>query len=201
MEDENTPGTRRPGGRTARTRAVVVAATLAELGEYGYGGLTVEGVARRCGVHKTTLYRRWGGVDGLLCDALDAANDDTWLPADTGTIDGDLREIAREVVRGFTGPQAPVPSAVIAAAFQSERAAAALRGFFAVRHRRCAVAVARAVERGELPADVDAVDLVRTAVAPLYYRLFVSREPVGLDDADRAAATALAAVRATAHRG
>uniref|UniRef100_UPI000B1D4F1A TetR/AcrR family transcriptional regulator n=1 Tax=Streptomyces atriruber TaxID=545121 RepID=UPI000B1D4F1A len=55
------PGTRRPGGRTARTRAAVRDAVLSGLADHGYPGLTVEYVADHSGVHKTTLYRRWGG--------------------------------------------------------------------------------------------------------------------------------------------
>src|SRR5215204_176225 len=60
----------RPGGRTARTRAAVLDATVAELAEHGHAALTVEAVAARAGVNKTTLYRRWGGKDGLLADAV-----------------------------------------------------------------------------------------------------------------------------------
>ncbi|WP_375708337.1 TetR family transcriptional regulator [Actinomadura sp. K4S16] len=46
------PPRRRPGGRTARTRAQVLDAVLAELGEHGYDGLTMEAVAARAGVHR-----------------------------------------------------------------------------------------------------------------------------------------------------
>ncbi|MEU4828600.1 TetR family transcriptional regulator, partial [Actinomadura sp. NPDC023710] len=52
-------GAVRPGGRTARTRAAVLAATQGELEEAGYAGLTLEKVAERSGVHLATLYRRW----------------------------------------------------------------------------------------------------------------------------------------------
>src|SRR5690242_201393 len=80
----------RPGGRTARVATAVRDATLAELTEHGYAGLTVENVAERSGVHKTTIYRRWGGVDGLIVNALDLAAQDSWAPPDTGTLEGDL---------------------------------------------------------------------------------------------------------------
>ena len=67
------PGSRRPGGRTARTRTAVRDAVLTGLAEHGYPALTVEYVAEHSGVHKTTLYRRWGGVEGMVADAVDAA--------------------------------------------------------------------------------------------------------------------------------
>lgn len=50
---------RRPGGRTARTRAQVHDAVVAQLMEHGYDELTVDAVAARAGVHRTTVYRRW----------------------------------------------------------------------------------------------------------------------------------------------
>jgi len=56
--------------------------------------------------------------------------------------------------------------------------------------------VERAVARGEAPAGTDAAEVVRVAVAPLYYRVFVTGEPVDRAAADRAAASAAVAARA-----
>ncbi|MEU8783543.1 TetR/AcrR family transcriptional regulator C-terminal ligand-binding domain-containing protein [Streptomyces sp. NPDC048637] len=214
-----TPGTRRPGGRTARTRAAVRDAVLAGLTEHGYPGLTVEYVAAHSGVHKTTLYRRWKDVEGLVADALDLAGEDSWLPPDTGSLEGDLRALAREVVASFTDPAvAASGSAMIAAAFQSERAAEALRDYYTERFARCEAIVERAIRRGELPAapdagtDVpggtasdaaahrgtDAGALVRSVSAPLFFRLFITREPVDDAIAEQAVAATLAAARAGA---
>lgn len=218
-----TPGTRRPGGRTARTRAAVRDAVLAGLTEHGYPGLTVEYVAAHSGVHKTTLYRRWKDVEGLVADALDLAGEDSWVPPDTGSLEGDLRALAREVVASFTDPAvAASGSAMIAAAFQSERAAVALRHYYAERFARCEVIVERAVARGELPVPTGAGPdspkgtpppaasgpapgsalgagaLVRSVSAPLFFRLFITREPVDDALADQAVAVTVAAARAGA---
>ncbi|MFI9201711.1 TetR/AcrR family transcriptional regulator C-terminal ligand-binding domain-containing protein [Streptomyces sp. NPDC053048] len=194
------PGTVRPGGRTARTRAAVRDAVLTGLVEHGYPGLTIEYVAEHSGVHKTTLYRRWGGVEGLVADALDLAGEDSWSPPDTGTLHGDLRALAQEILETFTDPGgAAAPTAFIAAAFQSERAAEALRGFYAERFARCAPLIERAVGRGEAPPGTDAGAVVRAVSAPLFFRLFVTREPVDTAVADQAADATLAAVRAGAY--
>jgi AcrR family transcriptional regulator len=193
------PGTLRPGGRTARTRAAVRDAVLTGLGEHGYPGLTVEYVAEHSGVHKTTLYRRWGGIEGLLADTLDLAGEDDWSPPDTGSLEGDLRALAREAADSFTDPgQAAAPTAIIAAAFQSRRAADALHAFYAERFSRCERVVHRAVERGEAPAGTDAGAVVRAVSAPLYFRLFITREPIDPALADQSATAVLAAVRAGA---
>ncbi|MEU5012595.1 TetR/AcrR family transcriptional regulator C-terminal ligand-binding domain-containing protein [Streptomyces sp. NPDC021749] len=200
--EPSAPGTRRPGGRTARTRAAVRDAVLAGLTEHGYPGLTVEYVAEHSGVHKTTLYRRWKDVEGLVADALDLAGEDSWTPPDTGSLEGDLRALAHEVVASFTDPAvAASGSAMIAAAFQSERAAEALRAYYAERFTRCEAIAERAVGRGELAAPVDAGALVRSASAPLFFRLFITREPIDLTHADQAVAATLAAARAGVFAG
>jgi AcrR family transcriptional regulator len=189
--------TSRPGGRSARVRAAVRDATLAELTDKGYAGLAVEGVAARSGVHKTTVYRRWTNVRGLIADALELASAEPWPIPDTGTVQGDLRALARLVVTGFADPgEGPVSTAFVSAALQDAGAARALHAFFMARHEQTAGLVTRAVARGELPAGVDPAEVVRVAVAPLYYRLFISREPVDGAVADRAADAALAAARA-----
>ncbi|MFG3348538.1 TetR/AcrR family transcriptional regulator C-terminal ligand-binding domain-containing protein [Streptomyces sp. NPDC048018] len=191
------PGSRRPGGRTARTRAAVRDAVLTGLAEHGYPALTVEYVAEHSGVHKTTLYRRWGGVEGMVADAL--AGEDEWTPPDTGSLAGDLRALAHEVVDAFADPgQAAAPAALVAAAFQSAQAAASLRAFYEERFRRCESVVEHAVARGDAPAGTDAGAVVRAVSAPLFLRLFVTREPVDAAVADQAARTVLAAVEAGA---
>ncbi|TDC77692.1 TetR/AcrR family transcriptional regulator [Actinomadura sp. 7K507] len=177
-------------------RDAVRRATLAELAERGYQGLTVENVAARSGVHKTTVYRRWRDAEGLVADALELAAGEPWPVPDTGTLAGDLRAIARLVATGFTDPgQGPVTRAFVLAAAQSTGAARALHAFFARRHEQSAAVVERAVGRGEAPAGTDAAEVVRITVAPLYYRLFVTGEPVDEAAADRAAASAATAAR------
>ncbi|MFC9248841.1 TetR/AcrR family transcriptional regulator C-terminal ligand-binding domain-containing protein [Streptomyces sp. NPDC057136] len=196
-DSDPAPGSRRPGGRTARTRAAVRDAVLTGLAEHGYPGLSVEYVSERSGVHKTTLYRRWGGLEGLVVDALDLAGEDGWTPPDTGCLRDDLRALARETAASFADPAAAAaPRAFIAAAFQSAKAADALHAFYSERFRRCESVVRRAVERSEIPQATDAGALVRAATAPLFLRLFVTREPVDEALADQSADGALAAALA-----
>jgi len=64
------PGTVRPGGRTARVRAAVLQAAGDVLAEHGLAHLDLADVARRAEVGKTTVYRRWGSVTGLVADLL-----------------------------------------------------------------------------------------------------------------------------------
>ncbi|GAA3080770.1 AcrR family transcriptional regulator [Kribbella aluminosa] len=188
----------RPGGRTARVRSDVLAAVETELAEHEYDGLTIDAVAVRSGVHRTTIYRRWKTVAGLLVDLLEAGADDAWEPADTGSLEGDLIAVNREIHAALTA-RPSVTQAVIAASFRTTEAAEALTRFWDDRYKRTALLVSRAVERGELPADVDAHQLLLTATAPIYHQLVLLRHPMTRAQADhhaRVAAKAFATSRA-----
>ena len=92
------PGEQRPGGRTAKVRTAVLQATVAALAEDGYEALNVEDVARRAGVHKTTVYRRWPTKTELIADAMCARSNERVEVPDTGTLAGDLQVLARAIV-------------------------------------------------------------------------------------------------------
>ncbi|MFH8444704.1 TetR/AcrR family transcriptional regulator [Streptomyces sp. NPDC018026] len=195
---------RRPGGRTARIRAQVLDAVRAELAEAGHEGLTVEGVAARAGVHRTTVYRRWRDVGGLLVDVIDAAGEMGWQPPDTGSLRGDLTALNREIQESLVvRPSFAV--ALMAASFHSEQAARAQTRLWADRYAQCEILVERAVERGELPAraaraatDLDARSLLIAATAPLYHQLVLLRADPDPRLPERAAAAAVLAAAAGA---
>ncbi|WP_329004444.1 TetR/AcrR family transcriptional regulator [Kribbella sp. NBC_00709] len=179
----------RPGGRTARVRSEVLAAVEAELAEHGYDGLTIDAVAARSGVHRTTVYRRWKTVAGLLVDLLRAGADDSWEPADTGSLEGDLIAVNREVHAALTA-RPSITQAVIAASFRTPEAAEALTRFWVDRYERTAVVVRRAVARGEIPAGTDAHQLLLTATGPVYHQLVLLRRPMSRSVADQHARVA-----------
>ena len=89
------PGTRRPGGRTARNRAAIFQATLTELARHGYADLSFEAIAAQAGVHKSTLYRRWRTRDRLVAAAFMDISQRRVDVADTGDIDRDAQALAR----------------------------------------------------------------------------------------------------------
>jgi AcrR family transcriptional regulator len=186
----------RPGGRTARTRAAVLDATVAELVARGYAALTVERVANRAGVHKTTLYRRWGGKQGLVAEAVEAFAAAAVEVPDTGQVDEDLRRWARSIVAMLTDRDT---GAVVRALFstgETPEIRDLRRRFYRTRAALVKPIVERAVARGQVPAGTDAAEVIRQVGAPLYYRFLVIAEPLTTADADRAAAAALAAARA-----
>src|SRR5260370_41103024 len=79
-------------------------AVVGELIDNGYAATTVERGAARAGVAKTTIYRRWGGLDGLLADLMaERAAQEIPVP-DEGNLDADLRALARGVVTSLRDP-------------------------------------------------------------------------------------------------
>ncbi|WP_431984167.1 TetR/AcrR family transcriptional regulator [Streptomyces qinglanensis] len=167
--------------------------------EYGFDGLTVDAVAARSGVHRATVYRRWRDVGGLLADVLDAAGDDDWHPADTGSLEGDLRALNDEVQEALT-EEPSVALAMIAASFRSEEAARSLRRFWEERYARCTVIVDRAVARGELEPPVDARKLVVSSTSPVYHHQVLLHTPPDPELPAEAARAAVLAARAGAFR-
>jgi AcrR family transcriptional regulator len=200
MTTQSAPaGRARPAGRGPKVRAAVLAATLTELTENGYAALTVDNVARRSGVHKTTIYRRWKDRESLVADAVtDLAVTKVPFP-DTGDIDTDLRVLARSFVRFLNSPAGKaVAAATLSDAGRIPEIADAKRRFFEDRFQRARPVISGAIARGELPAATDPAELVRTLVAPIYLRLLVTAEPIDATTADNAAKVALAAARAGA---
>lgn len=79
-------------------------AALEEYGEHGWSGFTMDGVARRAGVGKSTVYLRWQDKDSLLTDAVGTASEPIGV-VDTGSLRGDLREVAVNLLEHLLSPQ------------------------------------------------------------------------------------------------
>ncbi|MGW7336201.1 TetR/AcrR family transcriptional regulator [Streptomyces sp. NPDC054808] len=188
MPDSVAPGTRRPGGRTARVREAVLQAAGDTLATEGFDMLDLGEIARRAGVGKTTVYRRWGSPGGLAADLLADMAEQSLPRADTGTLEEDLRANARLVVGTLNDPrQGRLFKALIAASLCNEQAAEALHRFYAVRVGEWAGCVRDAVARGEVPDGTDPYGVVAAVSAPLYYALLNTGRPLTEADADRAA--------------
>jgi AcrR family transcriptional regulator len=170
---------RRPGGRSARVRAAVLGATLDELAAVGYGHLGFEEIARRAGVHKTTIYRNWPTREALVREALLARSEVTVPVPDTGSLRTDLVEFARAIVANITAPEYEAIVRAVASETRTEGALGqAAKEFWQERLRLLRVIVLRGIERGELPGNVDPNVLLEMLLGPLYLRLLITREPL-----------------------
>jgi AcrR family transcriptional regulator len=100
-QEEPRRGRGRP--RTPGAEKRIIDAALEEYGEHGWSGFTMDGVARRAGVGKSTVYLRWQDKDTLLTDAVSTASLSLGA-ADTGSLRGDLYQVAVNLFEHFRTP-------------------------------------------------------------------------------------------------
>jgi AcrR family transcriptional regulator len=165
--------------RGEHVRRAVLGAAFDELADNGVAGSTVAGVARRSGVHETTIYRRWITRENLFVDAMLNRSAQAIPPPDTGTIRDDLLAIVRAVIAYVTSPggRAVLHAALLPA---DDGYTEARHAFWSGRLDALCPVVRRGIHRGELLADTDPRLLLETLVAPLHGRLLLTGEP--LDD-------------------
>ncbi|MGW5278758.1 TetR/AcrR family transcriptional regulator [Streptomyces collinus] len=176
------------------------AAVFEELAAVGYARMSIEGIARRAGVGKTAVYRRWRSKLHLVLDVVSAMAVMGLPVPDTGSLEGDLRLLYEVTSRALRHPVASqiIPDLQAEAARNPDIADAMQK---ALRDGQDSVAskiVAAAEERGEVRPGMDpdlALDLIS---GPLYWRSVVIRSanlPKGyLADLARATAGALKAL-------
>lgn len=193
---------RRPAGAAVLREDVTAAIRLAvftELAELGFARMSIEGVARRAGVGKTAVYRRWKSKLELVLDVVSSVAE-LGVPApDTGSLEGDVRALLDVAARGLTNPVAAtvVPDLVSEAARQPEIASDVKAVLLDEQRGIAARIVHAAVARGDLPESTRPDRLLDLTVGPLYWHVVVVREPLPrgyLDDLTRAAVAALTAL-------
>ncbi|WP_432096610.1 TetR/AcrR family transcriptional regulator C-terminal ligand-binding domain-containing protein [Streptomyces sp. bgisy100] len=196
MTERPPHGSARPGGRTARTRAAVLAAAFEELDDGGFGALSLDKLARRSGVHVSTIRRRWRSVEGVVADLL-AQHSTTIATPDTGDLRQDLHELAQAVAGFHAAPRnRNLIEAIVAAAAYDPSVAEVVHGAFAARTETVTQIVRHAIDRGELAPDTDATDVIAALSAPFYYRLLINRRPIDERLARTGAEAAYTAARA-----
>ena len=160
-----------------RSRAAILRATADLLIELGATGVTIDGVAERSGVAKTTIYRHWKSRSSLVVDAFESLLAPSALPSHNGPIRQQLEAILVHFVHGLTRSEwARAVSTLIDGADRDPEMRQLLHDFLAVRMEPGRDALRAAVERGELGADLDVDEAIAMLVGPIFYRRFVSRE-------------------------
>lgn len=161
----------------------ITEAVLDELAETGYGKLSMEAVARRAGVGKSALYRRWPSKQEMVMAVLGDFSLELATAPDTGALRGDLLGLLQALQDWLTHPRfSRILPDLAAEGVRNPEVAEAVRAAIGEPRRALgATVLQRAVDRGELPAGTDlemALDLV---AAPVYWRLSVRRAPAGPD--------------------
>ncbi|MEU2184248.1 TetR/AcrR family transcriptional regulator [Streptomyces thermolilacinus] len=198
------PGTprRAPAGAAVLREdvtAAIRAAVFEELAAVGFARMSIEGIARRAGVGKTAVYRRWKSKLSLVLDLLTAfAVEGLPAPA-TGSLYGDVRALLEVAAHALRHPVASqvIPDLLVEASRHPEITEAVRATLLDSQRGVVAQVVRDAVARGELDPGADADRALDLVVGPLYWRLVVVRDarlPEGyLDDLAHASVAALRA--------
>jgi TetR/AcrR family transcriptional regulator of autoinduction and epiphytic fitness len=163
--------------RVERSRRVILEATLDELGEVGYGAMTIESVARRAGVGKATIYRHWQGKLDLLSDAL--ATLKRPIPPPT---EGSARErivaLLEALVETLSESRwSRCMPALIDAAARDETVQRFHQQFVSARRQVMVDLIVDGIAAGELSADLDPVLTSEVLAGPIFYRRLMTGEP------------------------
>jgi AcrR family transcriptional regulator len=172
--------TQRPGGRSARVRREVLAATLDLLLEEGLDATTIPAIAERSGVHHTSIYRRWKDRAALIREAALSAVDTAAPVPDTGNLRSDLIAGLDDVRQLLSSPLGTVLLDV--ARSRDDDLDELRQTYWRARLDQCSAIVERAVARGELPAGTDHRLVFELLIGPVHARILLS--PDSLEDVE-----------------
>ncbi len=166
--------------RSEQARRAVLDAAHALFDSGGLKAATIEAIAARAGVAKTTIYRRWPNRASLLVDLLVEIGS---TAAPSPKIGNDplkaIRTELREVAVALNGISGRLVTGLLGEAQgDPEVRAALLHGLFYPRTAATAKVVAQAQGLGQIRSDVPAKLVVDMFIGPLFYRIMVQHEPV-----------------------
>jgi len=165
-----------PAGRPrdARATEAILRAAL-ELGaELGFDGLTIEGIAARAGVGKTTIYRRWPSVWAIVVEAVLADVTQISPVLERATARESFTVSMKLVAKAFRGKNGKLLRPLIGRAqFDDGLRAAISESWLNDRRKLSRELVLRGIESGELRAGLDPDTVLDALYGPLYHRLLL----------------------------
>lgn len=164
--------------RIERTRLVVRQAALDELGEAGYGSFTIESVAARAGVGKSTIYRHWRDKLALIADAFESSHEMMVPDSQTGTARERTERLVchvAEVVVDSTFSRC-IP-ALIEGAARDPRLREFHRRYSAERRHSLVNVIEEGLAGGEFAAEVDAELAATALLGAIFYGRLMAAEP------------------------
>ena len=156
----------------------VLAATLESFAEQGYAGLSVEGVAARAAVNKTTVYRRWPTKADLVSAALFTLRDEIAAPPNTGSLHDDLLQILEGLASQMVTPRRRAIAHALLLGNAEPELQQIVQRLKKERPAIPGVVIERAIRRGELPRGSSPELIIAVLLGPLHNRIYWKREPV-----------------------
>jgi TetR/AcrR family transcriptional regulator, regulator of autoinduction and epiphytic fitness len=187
--------------RIGRSRQLILGAALDELGEVGYGAFTIESVAARAGVGKSTIYRHWSDKLALIADAFETFHEQRGPDITGGSPRERVERIVHHVAEIVVGStfSACIPALIDAA--ERDRDLRKFHHRFQKEARRPLISViAEGVAAGDFPAHVDPELAALALLGTIFYRRLMSSEPFAPERASELVGTVLGASPASPGR-
>lgn len=181
MTVEQPPTARRgrPPGPTPAVRAAVDDATGAELAAAGYASFSMERVAERAAIHRSTLYRHWPTKRDLIVAFAKRSYNERLPSPDTGSWEGDLRQMIDEFASRIAEPTSLGLLRALASAGHSDpEMSSTILEVWGRDSAHHIAPIVRAQERGEVDPNLDPALLLEAISAPIVERLCVTGAPI-----------------------
>jgi AcrR family transcriptional regulator len=160
------------------TEQRILDTVLAMLAESGYAALRLDELARRAGVAKTTILRRWPSKAAVAAAAVDRLALHTVDVPEASTLRDDLRALLNNAVTVFSQGEGRFVPQLIRESGQHPEIAELLQTVIDTRRMGYRRALGRAIARGELDPETDQELLIDLLIGPIWARLLVSRDPL-----------------------
>jgi len=157
----------------------ILRATIELLSEVGYVRVSVAEVARRAGVSKPAIYRRWSQKSQLVVEAM-VTQMSPGKDNDSGSAADDLLALIEQLIAVLTRtPLGRVLPGLVAEMAADPVLAASYRNLIIEPNQRhWRAAVERGIASGELAPDTDVDFVLNTLAGPLYFCLLITGRPI-----------------------
>ena len=164
--------------RIARTRTVVFAAAIEIVAERGFAGASIDAIAQRAGVARSTIYRNWPTRVDLLLEAVGSELDPIESLA-MGDLRTELAAIGTHLAELLTSQRmGSVVASIILEARRDSELEELRQRFLASRRDAMNAVIGAAIARGDLPPDIDVQRAGDELAAQVLFQALVLRADV-----------------------
>jgi AcrR family transcriptional regulator len=165
--------------RSGRLHQAILETAFNLVLDMGFRAVSIEAIAAKTGVGKTTIYRRWPNKAAVIMDAFTMKVGSGSLFPKASSVTESIRLQMRAMARSFRGGDGALVKALLAEAQFDPELAKAFRERWTLPRRKLARSVIdEAIRQGELRSDIDPEDAIDLLYAPIYYRLQMSTGPL-----------------------
>jgi AcrR family transcriptional regulator len=181
-----TPGASSGRGRP-RDRALddrILEQLAALLGSHGYAGLTLDELAARSGVAKTTILRRWPSKAAVAAAAVERLALQSVDVPDSGSLRADLLALLQGAVDTFVRGRGQFIARLVREAGHHSEITDLVHTVIHTRRQAYRRVLALAIARGDLAPSVDTELMLDLLIGPIWTRLLITRDPITRDYVD-----------------